>query len=92
MIPFRQMERPETREDFEMRLNYLLEYIKKGKYHFPKDSGLAQSLMNIRYLPNGRIDMLSIDETARLQANSIYTFRDFQPQNIHPDQEDTSSK
>lgn len=92
MIPFTQMERPETREDFEMRLNYLLERIKQGKYHLPNDPNIEQSLINIRYLPNGRIDMLSIDEIARLQANSIYTFRDFQPQNIHPDQEDMSSK
>jgi len=36
---------------------------------FPIDYPM-DSLMRVRYLPNGRIDFLSVDEMARLNANT----------------------
>lgn len=36
-----------------------------------------ESLSRVRYLPNGRVDLLSIDESARLQANSAHQTPNF---------------
>jgi hypothetical protein len=33
-----------------------------------------EGLARVRYLPNGRIDFLSVDESARLQANMTAQF------------------
>ena len=66
------MQTPTTRAEFERRFHLLREQIKNGKMHFPKGMGL--SLLNVRFLPNGRIDFLSIDESTRLQANMMAQF------------------
>lgn len=66
---------PRTRAEFERNFNLLHKHIKDGKFHIAP--GLERSLEGIsqvRYLPNGRIDFLSVDESARLQANSISQF------------------
>jgi hypothetical protein len=41
--------------------------------HFPEGMS-TESLYRIRPLPNGRIDFLSVDELARLQANMTAQF------------------
>lgn len=69
---FTPMQTPSTRAEFEERMNYLHEHISKGLMHFSGTARGPQSLKNVRYLPNGRIDLLSIDESARLNANMAY--------------------
>lgn len=69
------MDRPATREEFERKLNLLHRRIAEGKAHFHR--GLTHTLDGIervRYLPNGRIDFLSVNESARLTANSMAQF------------------
>lgn len=66
---------PSTRAEFEERMNYLCETMKQGKMHFSREVSGLDSLLAVRYLPNGRIDLLSIDESARLHANTIYHMR-----------------
>ncbi len=69
------MRTPDTREEFERRMNLLREQILQGKIHFPADlRGPIDGLMRVRMLPNGRIDLLSIDEATRLEANMMNQF------------------
>jgi hypothetical protein len=67
------MKTPRTREEFERNLQLLGRSITDGKFHVPRDM-ILDHLMRIRYLPNGRIDFLSVDESARLQANMSAQF------------------
>lgn len=64
------MDTPDTREEFENRFHILIEQIRKDKFHAPRSIGLE----DLRKLPNGRLDMLSINESARLQANMMSHF------------------
>jgi hypothetical protein len=66
---------PLTRAEFEERMNYSCEQMKQGKMHFSREVGGLEGLLAVRYLPNGRIDLLSIDESARLHANTVYHMR-----------------
>ncbi|MBB3274280.1 MULTISPECIES: AVAST type 1 anti-phage system protein Avs1c [unclassified Pseudoxanthomonas] len=61
-----------TRVDFEERMNVLREQLRLGKMHFAHGLRGPDSLLQVRKLPNGRIDLLSVDETARLQANTMH--------------------
>ena len=72
---FTTMHIPSTRAEFEERMNYALEQLKHGKMLFPKGLRGPDSLLKVRYLPNRRIDLLSIDEMARLNANTVYQMR-----------------
>ena len=69
------MDTPSTRLEFEERMNYAREQLINGKMHFARGLRGQDSLLNVRYLPNGRIDLLSIDEMARLNANMTYQMR-----------------
>ena len=69
------MHTPSTRAEFEERMNYAREHLKNGLMHFAKGLRGPESLLNVRYLPNRRIDLLSIDEMARLNANTTYQMR-----------------
>lgn len=69
------MHTPTTRAEFEERMNYTKELVINGKMHFNKDIRGPESLLLVRHLPNGRIDLLSIDESARLMANQSYQMR-----------------
>ena len=40
-----------------------------GKLVLPRGSMALLGLMELRHLPNGRLDFLSVNEFARLQAN-----------------------
>lgn len=69
------MKTPRTRAEFERNFNLLHRKIADGKFHIMQ--GLSRSLdglTRVRYLPNGRIDFLSVDESARLQANMMNNF------------------
>lgn len=72
---FTSMQTPSTRAEFEERMNYAREQLKNGKMHFSKGLRGPESLLTVRYLPNRRIDLLSIDEMARLNANMAYQMR-----------------
>ena len=61
------METPKTRSDFEHRFNLLENNIKNGKMIAPP----LESFFKVRRLPNGRLDFLSVDEMARLNANMM---------------------
>jgi hypothetical protein len=69
------MQTPSTRAEFEDRMNYAREQLVNGKMLFSKGLRGPDSLQNVRYLPNGRIDLLSIDVSARLNANMVYQMR-----------------
>jgi len=68
------MQTPMTRAEFEHNLHLLREQIYRGRYH-----GATPGVEKVRFLPNGRIDLLSINELARLEANMMMQFqnRDF---------------
>jgi len=59
------MKQPMTRGEFEERINLTHEQIHTGKLH---PQGL-EGMLDVRLLPNGRIDMLSVNEVVRLNAN-----------------------
>jgi hypothetical protein len=69
------MHTPSTRAEFEERMNYAREQLINGKMHFAKGLRGPDSLLSVRHLPNRRIDLLSIDEMARLTANQTYQMR-----------------
>ncbi|EJL6843980.1 hypothetical protein NMS89_002043 [Vibrio cholerae] len=66
------METPSTREEFELRFHHLVHGVESGRTNL---GPTIESLMSLRKLPNGRLDFLSVNETARLNANSIYHFQ-----------------
>lgn len=71
------MKTPRTRAEFERNFHLLKQKMKDGKLHFSKDIRyLYDGLLRVRFLPNGRIDFLSIDEFARLHANMMNQFDD----------------
>lgn len=73
MIPkMSTMQTPNTREEFEIRVNLTLEQMRLGLVHAADGVRGQDSLANIRHLPNGRVDLLSIDEMARVQLNMAY--------------------
>ena len=67
------MQTPMTRAEFEHRFHLLREQIKKGKFFIAR--GLTVGIDKVRVLPNGRIDFLSVNESARLQANMMVQFQ-----------------
>ncbi|MER8324808.1 AVAST type 1 anti-phage system protein Avs1c [Acinetobacter baumannii] len=64
------METPNTRSEFEYRFHLLKDKIEKGKFHVNRGISL-EGLRKVRYLPNGRIDFLSVDEQARVTVNTM---------------------
>ena len=64
------MKTPPTRAEFERNLHLLHRQIEDGKFHVARGVSL-DGLARVRFLPNGRIDFLSVDESARLNANMI---------------------
>jgi len=69
------MNSPRSREEFERNFNLLHRQLMEGKFRFPVGYPM-DSIMRVRYLPNGRIDFLSVDEMARLNANTTGHFID----------------
>lgn len=90
MIPnLKTMDTPTTREEFELRFHLLREAFRSDKMRIP--SSMGESLLRLRHLPNGRLDFLSVDETARLQANMMLQFADFKPDPQGEDEQDPVS-
>lgn len=71
-----QMDTPKNRAEFELRFHHLREALKNGKLSFPPVMG--ESLYRLQLLPNRRLNFLSVDETARLQANMMLQLPSFQ--------------
>ena len=67
---------PDTRAEFERAIYLLVEQLRQGRLMLPPSMRLRSSLEALRYLPNGRLDFLSVDELARLQANTAAQFAD----------------
>lgn len=61
-----------SREDFER--NFFLFKEKEVYFSTDLDSDTFNSLLRIRYLPNGRIDFLTVDESARCLVNTMLAF------------------
>ncbi|MGO2129043.1 AVAST type 1 anti-phage system protein Avs1c [Pseudoalteromonas sp. JB197] len=79
---FETYDTPETRSEFELRFHYLHNIIKQGKFHVNANISM-EGILKVRKLPNGRIDFLSVNEQARLNANMMYHMRNFKlPDNI----------
>jgi hypothetical protein len=71
------MNTPRNRLEFERNFNLLAESAYQGKMHFgPSAMHGMDSLKKIQKLPNGRIDLLTINESARLQANMMNNMPD----------------
>lgn len=68
------MDTPTTRGEFEYRFHLLSHTIQEDKFHVNQGISL-QGLHNVRHLPNGRIDFLSVNESARLMANMMCHFQ-----------------
>lgn len=69
------METPNSRSEFEHRFHYLANIMDKGRFKI--NHGVStEGLQKVRYLPNGRIDFLSVDESARNTSNTIFRMRD----------------
>ena len=69
-MPMTPMKTPATRAEFEHNMYLLRERFRQGKIHLAPTVPI-EGLLRVRTLPNGRIDFLSIDESARLQANMM---------------------
>lgn len=66
------MNTPRTRAEFERNFNLLHRQIEDGKFKVAQGlSHAIEGIARVRYLPNGRIDFLSVDESARLEANMM---------------------
>ncbi|HKG08315.1 MAG TPA: AVAST type 1 anti-phage system protein Avs1c [Pedobacter sp.] len=61
-----------NRKDYERNLNILLEKMERREVTFsPQVAHSIKSLLNVRKAPNGRYNFLTVDEHARITANSI---------------------
>ncbi|WNV04325.1 AVAST type 1 anti-phage system protein Avs1c [Candidatus Methylospira mobilis] len=66
---------PMTRSEFEHRFHLLNEQMKQGKIQFAARAiNGIHGIENVRILPNGRIDFLSVNELARNLANTTMHF------------------
>ncbi len=71
------MNTPSNRREFERNFHIAGEMIKEERMQFSNEFvETANSLLKVRYLPNGRIDFLSVNEMARLHANMSANFSD----------------
>lgn len=73
MIPkMSTMARPETRAEFEARMHLTQEQMRLGLMHFAEGLNAPDDLLRVRTLPNGRVDLLSINESVRVQINTAF--------------------
>ncbi|HHF2953602.1 TPA: AVAST type 1 anti-phage system protein Avs1c [Vibrio diabolicus] len=79
-------ETPETRSEFEERFHYMHSIMKQGKLHVSAHVSM-EGILKVRKLPNGRIDFLSVNEQARLNANTMYHIHNLKvTDGIHDDE------
>jgi hypothetical protein len=76
---------PTTRGEFERNLHILRELIEQRRLHFHADISF-ESFLRARLLPNGRIDLTSIDESLRLHANMSANMDEFSTPNEEEDE------
>lgn len=63
---------PNSRKEFEHNMNLLKESAEKGQIHLTKSSIRSiKGMMNARYAPNQRVNLHTVDEMARLMANTV---------------------
>lgn len=72
----KQMDTPLTRAEFEERMHIVREQLVQRRLSFNNGLRVIESLGKVRLLPNCRIDLMSIDELARLQGNMARQFMD----------------
>ncbi len=65
---------PKNRKDFERHINMLFEGLEQRTHNIPNHKPIINSLVDVKYSANRRIDFLTIDERVRLMANSRATF------------------
>ena len=68
---------PISRSDFERNFGILVEMIRNGKFQI--NNGLTRSidgLEKVRFLPNGRLNLHTVNESARLMANMAANMKD----------------
>ena len=59
----------DSRQDFERHLNLLAELMREGKIHIAESlSHSVDGIVKVRYSPNRRIDMTTVNEMARNMA------------------------
>ena len=65
----------DSRFEFEQKLNMLAEKIRKNQMHFSIQSRRSvESIKKVRKLPNGRINLNTVDELVRVTANMMGQF------------------
>ena len=63
---------PSNRKEFEHNMHLLKESAEKGQVHLTESSiKTIRGIMNARYAPNQRINLHTINEMARLMANTV---------------------
>lgn len=67
---------PKSRSEFERNINLLVDRINNRNYHIPSIR-MLHSFMSVKNLSNKRLNLLSVDESVRLQANTIANFEWF---------------
>lgn len=77
----------DSRYEFEQKLNMLAEKIINRRISFAQHTKITMyGLTKVRKLPNGRIDLNTVDEMVRVTANSIGHF-DLNPKDFNNDEE-----
>jgi hypothetical protein len=72
----------DSRFEFERKFHILIELMIDGRMKFSSQARMsADSLTKIRKLPNGRIDLNTVDEMARTSANMAGNMEDIIKQN-----------
>lgn len=79
---------PRTRKEFERNMYVLVEKIRNRQHFFTEGSGQGESLLKVRELPNKRINFLTVNEMARLQANHIASMMDMDFDNLIPKEDE----
>ncbi|BCE03458.1 AVAST type 1 anti-phage system protein Avs1c [Marinicellulosiphila megalodicopiae] len=75
-MKFMDMKTPMTRSEFEHNLHVLNDKMKNGNIKVAEHVSM-EGVLKVRQLPNGRIDFLSVDESARLNANMMVNLPNF---------------
>ncbi len=66
---------PSSRREFESNVYRLREAFLQGNIAILPEHRTSDGLLELRALPNGRVDLLSVNESARAMANLLsYSF------------------
>lgn len=71
------MDMPDTREEFERRMNIMHDRVMNGKLLFHEGlTDVIEGMCDLHAMPNGRVDLLTVHEAARVQENRMVQFGD----------------